>query len=85
MVKSIRQVEAALGDGVKAPRACEIENMLVARKSIVAGRPIAAGELFSADNLAIKRPATGLSPMAWWDIERKRAWRAYSRDEMIDL
>lgn len=83
MVRGIRHVEAALGDGVKRPTAGETRNKAVARKSIVASRPIAAGELFSDDNLTAKRPGTGLSPMRWDEVVGRRATRDYAADEPI--
>jgi N,N'-diacetyllegionaminate synthase len=84
MVRGIRHVEAALGDGVKRPTAGEYRNRAVARKSIVARYPIAAGELFSDENLAAKRPGTGLSPMRWDEVVGRRAARTYAADEAIE-
>ena len=84
MVAAIRRVEGALGDGIKRPSPRELANRAIARKSIVAARPIAAGERFSADNLATKRPGTGLSPMAWDELIGRTASRAYAADEQID-
>ena len=84
LVRAIRQIEAALGDGVKAPRPSELGTMAVARKSIVAARPIAEAETLGPANLAVKRPATGLSPMQWWDVEGTPAARAYGEDEAIE-
>lgn len=60
MVAAIRNVEAALGSGVKAPAPCELRNISVARKSIVAARPLAAGHKLSMEDLEVKRPGTGL-------------------------
>lgn len=85
MVAAIRNIEQALGDGVKRPTARELANRPVARKSLVAARPIAAGELFSADNLVAKRPGTGASPMRWDDFIGRPARRAFSVDEQVDL
>jgi N-acetylneuraminate synthase len=84
MVAAIRLVEAALGDGRKAPQPAEAANIPIARKSLVAARAIAAGEAFTADNLALKRPATGLPPIALWDLLGKPARRAYAADEAIE-
>jgi len=84
MVRGIRHVEAALGDGVKRPTAAEMRNRAVARKSIVASRPVAAGEIFSNENLTAKRPGTGLSPMRWDEVVGRRAVRAYAADEAIE-
>jgi N-acetylneuraminate synthase len=85
MIAAIRQVELALGDGIKAPRASELGNMTAARKSIVATRPIAAAEMLSPMNLAVKRPGNGLSPMNWWDLQDTPARRSYSEDEAVEL
>ena len=65
MVRAIRDVQMALGDGAKEPRASERGNIAVARKSIVAARPLAAGETLSGANLAVKRSGGGISPMRW--------------------
>ena len=70
MVSAIRNIEQALGDGVKRPSASEARNMPVARKSVVAATAIGAGEVFSDSNLTVKRPGTGLSPMRWDEIHR---------------
>ncbi len=85
MVSSIRSIEAALGDGIKRPSAVELANRAVARKSIVAACVIAAGEQFSAMNLAIKRPGTGMSPMRWDELVGRVATRNYAPDELIEL
>jgi N-acetylneuraminate synthase len=85
MVRAVRHVEVALGDGVKAPRPSEIGNMRVARKSIVAARTIAAGELLDNSNLTVKRPGHGISPMNWWKVQGTRARRSYSQDEEIEI
>jgi sialic acid synthase SpsE len=84
LVATVRTVEAALGDGVKRPTASELPNLAVARKSLVAARPIAAGEPFDAGNVAVKRPGTGISPMRYWDLVGLRASRAYAPDELLD-
>lgn len=86
MVSGIRAVEKALqGDGVKRPTPSERRNKPVARKSIVASRPIAAGERLSAENLTTKRPGTGMSPMAWDDVIGRVAPRDFAHDEIIAL
>lgn len=86
MVQAIRNVEAAIaGDGIKRPSASEIGNRPIARKSIVAARDIAPGERFSAENLAVKRPGTGMSPMQWDYVIDRVATRAFAADELIDL
>lgn len=81
MVAAIRDVERALGDGVKRPTAAEWKNREVARKSLVAARAIAAGEKLA---LACKRPGTGLSPFEYWAVQERVAGRDYGEDEAID-
>lgn len=83
MVAEIRRVEAALGDGVKRPAESECKNMSVARKSLVAARAIAAGEMFGPDNLAVKRPGGGIEPLRYWELLGRPAPRAFSEDEQI--
>lgn len=85
MVRAIRNLEIALGDGRKVQEQVEASNALVARRSIVAARPIELGEIFSADNLTVKRPAAGVSPMRWDEAMGRPAQRRYEADEMIDL
>lgn len=83
MVKGIRNVELALGSKVKKPSASEKPNINIARKSIVAKTAIKSGETFSADNLAIKRPGIGISPMRWDEIVGTKAKKDYQSDELI--
>lgn len=85
MVRAIRNVEKALGDGEKKPSPSERKNIPVARKSIVASGDIAAGEKFTEKNITAKRPGTGVSPMMWDDVIGRTAKRAYQTDEMIEL
>lgn len=85
MIRSIRNVEMAMGDGIKRPSASEERNRLVARKSLVAARPIRAGEVFSEANLMAKRPGTGVSPMCWDDVIGQRALHDFVQDEPIQL
>ena len=80
----IRQIELGLGNGIKAPSESEKKNINAARKSIVAGTDIHKGELLSVDNLAIKRPGGGISPMKWHQILGKSANRDYLADELLD-
>ena len=84
MVRSIRAVELALGDGIKKPTGKELETRLIARRSIVAAAPIKQGELFSEGNLTCKRPAHGMSPMNWDKLVGHPSNRAYVLDELID-
>jgi len=83
MVKAIRNIEKALGDGIKKPTPSELKNKPIARKSIVAARNIQAGEVFTEENLAVKRPGVGISPMRWDEVIGKRAKRNYKIDEII--
>lgn len=84
LVKSVRQVELALGDGIKRVQSSELSNRKIVRKSLVARKAIAKGELFTPDNLTQKRPGTGLSPMKYWDLIGNRATRSYEVDEVIN-
>ena len=85
MVSSIRHIEKALGSGEKTPSPSEQKNIAVARKSIVAARKIYAGETFTAENITVKRPGTGLSPMRWFDVLGAKAGCDFDVDEMIEL
>lgn len=85
MVKAIRNIEKAIGDGQKNPAASEIKNMAIARKSIVAKTAIQAGEVFSEANLTTKRPGNGLSPMKWNELIGTKATRSFEEDELITL
>jgi len=83
MVNAIRNIEKAMGNGIKKPSQSEIENIPIARKSIVAKTPIKKGELFSEENLTVKRPGTGLSPMLWDKIIGTRATKNFDLDELV--
>ena len=83
MVRAIREVEAALGRGVKAPTVGELETRAVARKSLVAAAAIQAGELLSPENLVARRPGTGISPMRYWERLGCPAARAFQPDEPL--
>ncbi len=85
MVRSIRNVALALGDGKKLPAPCEEKNRLVIRKSIVAAEPIRQGERFSTTNLCTRRPAEGLCPMQWDEVIGRRAARDFQAGEPISL
>ena len=85
MVVAIRNIEQAIGNGLKEPSSSEMANKGVARKSIVANRSIKQGEVFSEKNLTTKRPGTGISPMKWYDVIGKIASRDFSEDEIIEL
>ena len=83
MVQAIRNVEKALGDGIKRPSPSEVKNKPIARKSLVATQSIKTGELFSADNITAKRPGTGISPMRWDEVLGQVAQKDYEKDELI--
>jgi N,N'-diacetyllegionaminate synthase len=83
MVTAIRNIEKALGNGIKKPSPSERPNIPVAQKSIVAARPISTGEILDEKNLAVKRPGTGLNPMRWDEVVGTRAMRDYKKDEPI--
>ena len=85
MVDSIRHIELALGNGMKQPAESEKKNMAVARKSIIASKDIKAGEIFTEENLTVKRPGGGISPMRWFDIIGKPAPRDFEEDELVEL
>ncbi|WP_368293720.1 N-acetylneuraminate synthase [Dehalobacter sp. TBBPA1] len=85
MVSAIRNVELALGDGVKRVSKSENPNKQAARKSIVAKRNIVKGELFTQDNLTVKRPGNGISPMKWFEVLGMSATRDFGEDELIEL
>lgn len=85
MVDAVRNVEQAMGDGIKRPSLSEAKNKFVARKSLVAFKPIAVGERFTADNVTVKRPGTGISPMRWDEVIGKTASRDFVADELIAL
>ena len=85
MVTAIRNIEIALGSGNKAPSNSESKNIRVARKSIVAKKQILQGELLSEDNLTVKRPAGGLSPMLWDEAIGQHAQKDYQMDEQIEI
>ncbi len=85
MVSAIRNIEVALGDGIKRLTPGEARNKPVARKSMVASRAIKVGEVFTADNLTTKRPGTGVSPMHWDEVLGRKALREFLAGELIDL
>ncbi|PLW82089.1 N-acetylneuraminate synthase [Kineobactrum sediminis] len=85
MVSAIRNIEKAMGDGIKRPGSSELKNKPIARKSLVAAQPIRRGELFSAENLVAKRPGTGVSPMRWDEVLGRKAPRGFDEDELIEL
>ena len=85
MIAAIRNIETALGDGIKRLTDSEARNQPVMRKSLVACRTIKAGEVFSPMNITTKRPGTGISPMRWDEVMGCTASREFAEDELIEL
>ena len=83
MVKAIRNIEKALGNGIKKPSPSESKNMQIARKSIVANLDIKKGEILTEENITIKRPGNGISPMRWDEVVGMKATKDYKKDELI--
>lgn len=84
MVTAIRHIEKAFGTGEKVPTLSEKKNIAVARKSIVAARAIKQGEILTEENLTVKRPGSGISPMRWYEILGKKVVRDFKEDELIE-
>lgn len=85
MVNAIRNIEIALGDGIKKPSPSELKNRPIARKSIVALRDIKKGEVFTVENITVKRPGKGISPTDWEKVIGKIAKRPFKEDQGIEL
>lgn len=85
MVKKTRNIEKAFGNGNKTPSASEKKNIIIARKSIVAKKDIMVGEELSKENITVKRPGTGISPMKWFEVLGTKAIREFKEDELIEL
>jgi len=85
MVTAIRNIEIALGDGIKRPTPGEVKNKAVVRKSLVASQMIKQGESFTAQNVTCKRPGTGVSPMRWDEVMGSAAPHDFAEDELIEL
>jgi len=83
MVTAIRNIEIALGDGIKRLTLSEVKNKPVARKSLIASQPIKVGEVFSTKNITTKRPGTGISPMRWDEFMGQIALQEYDEDDLI--
>ena len=84
MVRSIRNIESALGRSEKVPSPSELKNREMARKSIVAFKTIAVGDVFTEENLTVKRPGTGVSPMCWDQVIGQTSQFSYKPDDLID-
>ena len=85
MISAIRNIEVALGDGIKRSSPSEVKNKSIARKSLVAAKAITAGSTFSPIIITTKRPGTGISPMRWDEIMGRKAVRDFDLDELIEL
>ena len=85
MVKCIRNIEKALGNGIKEPSKSEKKNISIARKSIVAKTDIKKGDILTEDNIATKRPGTGINPMKWNDVIGTRAIKDFNEDDLIEI
>jgi len=85
MVQAIRDVEQALGNGIKGPQPSEIKNKPIARKSLVAAEAMKAGDIFTENNLTIKRPGSGISPYLYWSLLGKKAQQDYVEGDLIHV
>jgi N,N'-diacetyllegionaminate synthase len=85
MINSIRNVEIAIGDGIKRVTNSEAKNIPIARKSIVASVHIQKGEVFTEKNITAKRPGVGISPMLWESVIGKIAKQDFAQDDLIEL
>ena len=85
MVEAIRKIEKSLGNGIKKPSRSESKNISVVRKSIIATKPIKKGEIFTVENVGVKRPGSGISPMLWNMVIGKTAKKDFDIDELIEL
>lgn len=85
MVNAIRIIEKAMGTGEKKPVKSELDNRIVARKSIVAAKRIKKGEILSSENITTKRPGNGISPMLWYEVLGTKAIRDFDEDELIEI
>lgn len=85
MVREIRNIESAMGNGVKVPSKSEHKNIVIARKSIVAKTSIKKGDVFTENNITTKRPGNGISPMKWFEVLGTEAIRNFRKDELIEI
>lgn len=83
LCEGIRAVEKSLGSSEKLVTNSEAKNKIVARKSIIAARPIKKGEIFTTENITTKRPGNGISPMFWYDVLGKEAQQDFEEDQLI--
>ncbi len=85
MVTAIRNVECAIGNGIKKPSESEMKNITIVRKSIIAKTDIKKGDIFTEDNITVKRPGNGISPMKWFEILGQESIRDFIEDELIEI
>ena len=85
MIEAIRNIEIALGDGIKELGPAELNNRIIVRKSIVASKKIKKGDIFDSSNIAIKRPGTGISPVMWADVLGLKATKDFEINEIIEI
>lgn len=85
MVFSIKNIEKALGNGIKKPSSSELKNIPIARKSLIALKDIKQGEIFTDENVGIKRPGNGITPMRWEEVIGKKAVKDFQTDDLIEL
>ncbi len=85
MVKAIRNIEMAMGTGIKKPSKSESKNIVIVRKSIIALKNIKKGEMLDETNITVKRPGTGISPMKWEKIVGTNAIRDFNVEELIEI
>jgi len=83
MVRTIRNIELALGSNIKKPSKSELANIQIARKSIVAKTKIKKGDILIENNITVKRPSGGISPMKWDEVIGTKATKNYKKDELI--
>ncbi|MGH1487596.1 MAG: N-acetylneuraminate synthase [Cellvibrionaceae bacterium] len=83
MIQAIRDVEKIIGNGIKGPQLSEVKNKEIARKSLVSLKTIEEGDIFTVNNLGVKRPGSGINPFQYWDILGQQSHCDYKKDELI--
>ncbi len=85
MITAIRNIEKAMGNGIKIPSESEKANIAIVRKSIIAAKKIKTGEFLTSENITTKRPGTGINPMKWNEVLGTKAIRDFDEDELIEI
>ncbi len=85
MITAIRNIEKAMGNGIKIPSESENANIAIVRKSIIAAKKIKTGEFLTSENITTKRPGTGINPMKWNEVLGTKAIRDFDEDELIEI